>query len=424
MIIIDNVNESQRKSMHLIVYESNFALIQEKRELSAGNSEWITLADLPPTIDELSLRMTGVRLKEWKFLQSRGINKETILNALIGEIILFTLTGEKKKRYRLIASTPDLIIEDLETKEVLLNPSGELAVIQVPDDVSTKPIITLRIDHTTHHEEIMLNYLIDHISWSANYKAVLQNGSMIILGSIVLKNHTGQNFTSVSLQAMAGETNRMISQKVHEPSMMMLQESSANDPITEEGKGDLHLYTIPFLLNLPDRQSTIIPFVQTETAYRLFYAVNATDDHPSTVIEWNHTSDIPLSKGKITFYYGSEKREYFAGEDMLSFTPKGKDVQSVLGRAVDLNSEHQLIRSYLSGEDTVEDHVYKITSTKDTEAEIVISHFIYAKIWELVDTSADILLKTANELQLVTVVKPGETKIVTFSIKIKKQKRG
>ncbi|MGD7043862.1 DUF4139 domain-containing protein [Jeotgalibacillus proteolyticus] len=423
MITINYWNESQRKSMNLIVYENNFALIQEKREWSAGTPEWIMLSNLPQTMDASSLRITGIHLKEWRFRQSEGITQESILRALSGDQILFKQIGEEQKSFKLIASSPDIIIEDPDTKQVLLNPSGQLSVERVPEAVSEAPVVTLRVEPTSHATDVTLSYLLDHLSWSAVYSGVLENGILQIKGTLQFINRTGQNFTEVSLQAMAGETNRIVSNKSNEPSVMMLKESSEYSEVTEEGEGDLHLYTIPFLVSLPDRQSTMIPFVQTEAAYRLFYAVTSIDDHPSTVVEWTHMSEIPLSKGKITFYYGSNGREYFAGEEMLSFTPKGKEVQSVLGKAVDIDSEHEVIRSYLSGEDTVEDHVYKITSRKESPAEVIISHAIYGRMWELVDASADILLKTANELQLSTTVQPGETKIVTFSIKIIKQKR-
>ncbi|MDG5470468.1 hypothetical protein P6709_01825 [Jeotgalibacillus sp. ET6] len=423
MITINYWNESQRKSMNLIVYENNFALIQEKRELSAGTPEWIMLSNLPLTMDESSLRITGIHVKEWRFRQSEGITKETILRALEGGQILFKQTDEKQKSFKLIASSPDFIIEDPVTKEVLVNPSGQLSVERVPEEVREDPVVTLRVEPSSHSTEVALGYLLDHLSWSAVYIGVLENGILHIKGTLQFINRTGQSFTEVSLQAMAGETNRIVSDNSTEPSVMMLKESSEYSQVTEEGEGDLHLYTIPFLVSLPDRQSTMIPFVQADAAYRLFYAVTSSDDHPSTVVEWTHMSDTPLSKGKITFYYGSGGREYFAGEDRMSFTPKGKEVQSVLGRAVDIDSEHEVIRSYLSGEDTVEDHVYRITSRKDTPAEVIISHAIYGRMWELIDASADILAKTANELQLRVTVQPDETKIVTFSIKIIKQKR-
>lgn len=417
-------NKNSRTDLHLIVYEGRFGLVQEKRALNSLTGNQIQINDLPSTVDVTSIQIQGVNARDWTIIPPTGLNETAILQELIGEVVMFEPTDKKKERYRLISADPDLILEELSSNEVLLNPAGEISVLSVPESIQTSPSIIVTNIEKEWSKILQLTYLIDGIAWESFYITMLDGSKMKIQGFIKITNQTGTSFENISLQTMAGETKRIREPQPYladaQPKMMMSMEESSSYEVTEETEGELHLYTIPFKTSLKDGQSTVIPFFQDELPYRLFYAASPREEHPITTIEWTHQNEMPLAKGKMTFYYKSDSGVLFAGEDHLPYTANQKEVQLELGRAVDIDSEHEVLRSYISGEDTIEDHVFRLTNRKDHEVDMIIIYPIYHRAWELIDASEEIVLKTANELQLGTSLKAGESKIVTFSIKLLK----
>ncbi|TDL34882.1 hypothetical protein E2R51_03935 [Jeotgalibacillus sp. S-D1] len=414
---------NSESSMHLVIYENNFAVVREKRSVPHPLTDRLQISNLPAKIDEQSVILKGLKVKKWTIQLSSQISEEAILKTLEGEIILFGPHDSEKKQYQLISYTPDLIIQNPATKELLLNPEGEISVLSLPLSVHSNPHYQFDIDPKQAPQTYDLTYILNDISWHARYIAVLNGTAMTLEGTIVVENDTGSQFPGVSIQTMAGETNRMREIKPAaypgEPKLMGMMESGQE--ISEEGQGDLHLYTIPYAVTLKPRESNVFPFIQSVQSYRIFYVTSPSVDHPITTIEWTHSSAVPLAKGKITFYYEHQNQQLFAGEDLLPYTPKAKEVQLELGRAVDIDSEHELIKSYAVGEDIIEDHVFRLTNRKEQEAELIIEYPIHQNTWELVQASEEVFYQSARLLKLKTVLKPGESKNVTFSIKIMKR---
>lgn len=412
--------EGNEHSMHLVIYENHFAVVKETRRVPHPLNNSLQITDLPAKIDVQSLILKGLKVKRWSIQHASQVSEETILNALKGEIILFGPHDSEKEQYRLISYSPDLIIQHLVTKELLLNPDGEIAVLSLPASVHSNPHYLFEIDPSKALQTYELTYILNDISWQARYTAALSGTDMTLEGAIVVENHTDSTFPDVSVQTMAGETNRLHELKPagykEEPKLMGVMESAPE--VSEEGQGDLHLYTIPFTVSLRRHESSGFPFIQSLQPYKLFYVTTPFDDHPAATIKWTHSSAVPLAKGKITFYYEHNNQKLFAGEDILPYTPKGKEVQLVLGRAADIDSEHELIKSYAIGDDSGEDHVFRVTNRKEQEAELIIDYPIHHHTWELLHASEEVLYQSARLLKLKTTLKPGESKNVTFSIKI------
>ncbi|MEW9501743.1 DUF4139 domain-containing protein [Jeotgalibacillus marinus] len=416
-------NESHREDLKLVVYEGNFALVTEKRKLPTDSSQWIRIQDLPQTIDLNSLILNEIAVEEWSIQRASGVSQLTILQALTGEIILFGAEGTPKERHRLIASVPDLVLKNIRTKEILLNPDGEVAILSIPPTVSNLHTFLFRVDENVWPNAFTMTYLTNELSWQAHYLVLLGKDKMKVNGFIEVKNNTGSSFINVSLQTMAGETKRIRQEEptyIQQNKSMMLMDSSESI-VTEEGEGELHLFTIPFRVDLHDQQSTVIPFIDSILPYRLYYVAIPGHEHPISTIAWKHDSDMPLAKGIMTFYYERNDQVLFAGEDRISYSPKNKEIESQFGRAVDIDSEYALIRRYKSGEDTIEEHEYRLRNGKDQEAEMVIIHPFYYKTWELIEASEDILYQSASELQLHTTLAPEQSKVVTFTVKVKKK---
>ncbi|PPA71851.1 DUF4139 domain-containing protein [Jeotgalibacillus proteolyticus] len=405
--------------MHLVVYEGDFALVTEKRNLSDAPAEWLLLTGFPNQMDPLSLTLTGLTALEWTIKPPVGVNERAILKEMEGEVILFGLKGEKKERYRLIASDPDLILEHMTTNEIYLNPSGEIAILSMPESVSNQPQFIIRLNQTDWPKTATLTYIVNKIRWSARYIAILQDRELHLKGTIAIENHSGTTLENLSLQVIAGEVKRLRGkpERPNESFMKMASSEQLGEEGSEEGAGELHLYTIPFDTSLPNKHTKMIPYIELDTPYRLYYVATPQAEHPETEIEWKHRSEVPLAKGVITFYYQLPEQLLFAGQDSFPYTPKDKLVHSHLGRANDIDSVYDLIKSYMSGEDMFEEHRYVLTNRKDQDAEIIITQPVYHQVWEVAKTSDPVTDKTANELKISVVLKPGETKSVLFTLK-------
>ncbi|KIL45416.1 DUF4139 domain-containing protein [Jeotgalibacillus soli] len=406
------------KALHMIVYEGGFASVNEKRTINLSHTtQWLRIEDLPKLIETSSLIIHDLEVNELTIERNKGLSENYLLRFVQGEKVLFQFKDQPKTQYRLLEHSPDLILEDVDSKEVLINPKGELSLIAIPEKALSSPVVECRVHvNESIKKAFMFTYLTEGLQWQAQYKAILSNGHLTLSGWIEVKNSSGTSFYHVFLQTMAGITSRVRGPEP-KPEVMMVVPSQQ---VTEETVGELHLFTIPFPVDILDRQQKQIQFMQEKNIpYRLFYVVTSHDKHPLTTIEWQHKEKIPLAKGIIKLYYQKENGNLFAGEERMPYTAPASKVQIEFGRAVDISSEHVILRRYIQDDKRFEEHAYTFYNAKDEAVLVIVKQPVFQEDWDLVNHSADIVYKTANELQLSVTLKSKETRKITFTIKMK-----
>lgn len=462
-------------SIALTVYNQDFALVRDKREMEfTGGRNTVTVEDVASRLDRTSVHFKSLTAPETVVVREQNyrydlIEPNTLLEKSVGkQITLRQQLGEGKVREvkgSLLASgivrfdatlgggLPGAgMVVRTEEGEIVLQPAGEITLHEMPDGLVARPQLVWLADCSqpgTH--EVEISYMTEGVKWTADYVAVInaEDTAVDLTGWVTLDNRSGATYENADLQLVAGDVRRLPPPVQYEPESAYPRRATAMalplpaPQFEEEKLFEYHLYTLDGTTTLrhnEQKQMTLLAANSISANKRFVYdgRRRAPYLHYSGYLPGEHydTSDyqkvnitllvenrkpslgIPLPKGRMRLFKADRQgRLQFVGEDSIDHTPQGETLRLYLGDAFDLVGEHRRTDFKRLGKKQVEERFEILLRNRGNEpVHIIVLEHVWAD-WEIVSRTHPYEKKDARTVEFPIQVAAGAEAKVSYTVR-------
>lgn len=410
------------KNLCLTIYNDGFGLVAERRAVKlTGDETRIQFLDVAQRMEVESLRIEGLDVVEVNY-EYDLVDKAKLLGKYVGETVYLKVKDIPRNREcRLLSAGRGLILEDIVTGEVLVDPEGELVLPKLPDGLLARPALLFQL-RPCETEEIGVSYLTKGLSWEAHYVAELKGKTLGLDAWVEIHNESGITFSDTRLKLLAGEVNRVLetlNSDIHVYSCV--REKPASD-FEEKSFSDYHLYTMQGTTTLKDNQSKQIRlFGSNNVSYRRYYEVAPYSEDVRIVIEMNNKAEdrlgMPFPAGTFKVCQRDETDDSltFVGEDQIGHTPKDETIRLYIGEAFDLRCERKCLNKRNDRGIRREQWQIMLKNHKEEPAFLKVLHQIPGMA-DVEKTSHVWKRRNAEELMFEVELKPGAVENIDFTV--------
>ncbi len=427
-------------SIELTIYNQNFALVKEQRQMTLDQGmNNMAVMDVAATIEPDSVHFkslddpNGVAVREQNY-QYDVVNSSTILNKSIGKKVKVRqyYDGQMKEIEGTLLSTPDNGIVIQTANGIIINPSGEIQVEELPSGLVSRPTLMwlLQADKGGS-QRTEVSYLANQITWSADYVAVVDplDKYVDLTGWVTLDNKSGATFENATLNLMAGDVHRVQERPeyVLEAAPTAAMGKAGDSQFQEKSFFEYHLYTMKDKTTVKDKESKQVSLLSANRipAKKIYIYDGAQNAKKvNVVMEIVNSKDnnlgMPLPKGKVRVYkQDADTNQHFIGEDLIDHTPKDEKVRLYLGDAFDIIGERkQMTDRVISDHEHEYSYEISIRNHKNLPVTVVVTEHIWGD-WTITQASHKYTKKDAQTVEFpVEVPKNGEVK-VTYTHRVK-----
>ncbi|WP_070121288.1 DUF4139 domain-containing protein [Bacillus marinisedimentorum] len=412
-----------RSRLAITIYNDNFGVVKETRNVNVTNEiTEVLYLDVAEKIETDSILVDGLKLLEMNYDYDL-VSKEKLLEKYLDQhVYVMEKETKAKKEYRLLSVSSGLVLENVQTKEIVVDPEGELILPGLPGELIVRPSLIWKVVPQTA-AEINVSYLTKGLDWIADYVLELGEETFKLAGWVTIDNHSGTTYEDAQIKLIAGDVRRV--EEDDDLDYPVLYESNvkmSEEGFTEKAFADYHMYTLQRTSTLRNNQSKQVNFLQaSDVPFKKYYEYTRHYDGARITLEFRNTPEanlgMPLPKGKIKVYQNDpdDHSLEFSGEDAIGHTPRNEVVQLYLGDAFDIRCEGWKADSWKSVEGYgYETYEYNIRNQKDEAALMKITHHIYDRHWKMVDTSHDYEKETASAIVFWVKVPAASEETVTF----------
>ncbi|MGA1863949.1 MAG: DUF4139 domain-containing protein [bacterium] len=440
--------ENDRKEIVLSIYNSNFALLKEIREiyLPSGISE-LRFLDIsrhinPGTVITKSKNnISGLEFLEQNY-EYDLISPENLLDKYVGHSVTLIekddFSGSKGRLQAELLSNsrePIFLIGD----EIHIGHPGRIVLPKLPEGLLTEPSLIWKLDATDSGKYTLdVSYLTEELNWSADYSLVLNSDNTRgdLLGWVTIKNNSGASFKQARVQLVSGKVAR-----VREPKPIRFKEAdnygTFSKGVSEEGIFEYHLYDLPSKMTLKDKEMKQVRLFSTERIpvkkelryygeqqyYQQRYREDSKTQSIGIYLEFENRKTfhlgIPLPEGIIRVYESdSDGSIQFLGEDNIPHTPEDGTVRVQTGFASDIIAERKQMEWRKPSAELIE-AVWEIIfkNYKNETAWIVLMESVPGD-WEIMESSHHWKKEDAHTLRFDASVAPKSEEKIRYKIRI------
>lgn len=410
------------RDLCLTVYNDGFGLLSERRAVKlAGDETRIQYLDVAQRMEVESLRIEGLDVAEVNY-EYDLVDKAKLLGKYVGErVYLKAKDLPQKRECRLLSAGRGLILEDIATGEVLVDPEGELVLPKLPDGLLARPALIFQL-RPCETEEIGVSYLTKGLSWEANYVAELKGETLGLDAWVEIHNESGITFTDTRLKLLAGEVNRVIKALNLEQRVYSSVREERPSGFEEKSFSDYHLYTLQGTTTLKDNQAKQVRlFGAHNVPYRRYYEVVPYSEDVQIVIEMDNKAGdglgMPFPAGTFKVYQRDETDGSLTlvGEDQIGHTPKDEIIRLYIGEAFDLQCERKCLNKRNDRGVRREQWQITLKNHKEESALIRVLHRIPGTA-DVEKVSHAWKRPKADELLFTVELKPGAVEDIGFTV--------
>ena len=406
--------------LSITIYNNGFAVVTEKRSVNIPETEDnIRYIDVAQNIETDSIIVKGLEILELNYDYDL-VNMNTLLQKYIDKnIFIYSSKDNKKEEYRLLSTVGGMIVEKIDTKEIVINPEGQVILPKLPEGLLVKPSLVWKISNF-RTDEIKVSYITRGFDWTSNYVITLKEDCFDLEGWVNIQNNSGAEFANAKLKLMAGDVRRNICHERNDVVYSSLPVLESN--FSEKSFLDYHMYTLERNTTLKNNQSKQIGFINKESiSYKKYYAYHGNSQNPNIILQFKNKIEdglgIPLPKGTIKVY--SENKEdsnlEFIGENNINHTPKDDIIKLNIGNAFDIKCCGQMIykrrvdNRYMSVK-----YRYIIDNHKDEEAIVRLYYDFPDTVEEMLESSDELAPDQTCAATFCVNVMPNEKREVWF----------
>lgn len=450
----------------LTIYNSGFGLVKETRQihLTQGRQS-INVEDVASLIEPSSVSIrsltdpTSISVLEQNY-QYDLISTQAILSKSVGRRVKYTRTigNQRDVLEGVLLSSPSSVVTNPDGQSqttyngmvirtddgrIVLDPTGEVEVTQVPPGLISKPTLMWDLDSQKAGDHtVELSYISRGLNWNADYVVTLNGmGSGDIQGWVTLSNTSGATWENAKLKLLAGDvhTVQRTMSLTRGPSTLASAAKAMGGGFQEESLFEYHLYTLQRPATVRNRESKQLSLLEGHNfpirkklivdsiAGNYFPSegeIGTGDVKPQVRLEFVNDKasglGMPLPKGTVKVYQRDQSGSVqLLGEDQIDHTPRDEKVSLVVGRSFDVVTTRKRTNfTRLSERSVRESFEIELRNRKETPETVFVLERHYGD-WKVTEKSQDFEKLDSNTAQFTVDLKPNEVKKVVYSVETK-----
>ncbi len=446
----------------LTIYNQGFALIKENRtfHVRAGR-QTLAVEDVAATIDATSVGFKCLDTSNpFEVLEQNYqydlISPAAILNKSVGKRVRFirTIGNQRDVLEGVLISAPNAIVSAqggsqstyngmvirTDDGRIVLDPTGEIEVREVPAGLISKPTLLWEVESARAGDfPVGLSYIANGFSWNADYVLTLgANSKADMQGWVTVTNGSGTQFKDAKLKLLAGDVNtasRRSPEMARGGAMAMMK---ADNGFKEETLFEYHLYTLQrptTLSNRETKQVMLLEGTDIPTRKRLivdslqgigtFYPnegeIGTGAIVPQVRVEFTNDKasgmGVPLPKGRVRVYQRDASGSVqMLGEDNINHTPRDERISLVVGRSFDVRASRKRTNfTRVSDRSVSESFEVEVRNRKEVSetVEVVERHW---GDWKVTKKNAEFVKDDSNTIVFNVNLKAGETRTISYTV--------
>lgn len=460
------IGQATSEGTSITIYNQNFGLVRDVRTLPLEKGvNFVRFSDVAAAIDPTSVSYTSLTAPNSVVVREQNyqydvMSPETILSKSVGKEVTFRryLNSSVSETKGILLNPPQVTIVDtngnpstqsvglvLKTDSgIILNPSGESEVKELPPGLVPKPSLLWKLETNKpgdHKSEIA--YQTAGMSWKCDYVAIANDDDTKtdLTSWVTLNNECGASYKNAALKLMAGDVNR-VTAPAQPMYMKAARMEAANDmaqQFSEKSFAEYHLYTLAGTTDLNNhetKQMSLFNAAAVPTKKLYIYEPEMSQTYggwspqrnPQKVnvkIEVANTKannlGMALPKGKVRVYKkDSDGSLQFIGEDLIDHTPSDEKIRLYIGDAFDLVGERKQM-TYTQVSDRKFKANYEISlrnRKKEGDVTITAVEHSYGD-WKINTSSHKYKKVDANTFEFPITVPAGAEVKVQYEIEVK-----
>ena len=419
----------------LTLYTSDLGLVKESRTLDfRGTRDTLRLEGVSNRLDASSLRLVPSSGKlarlAYRFDVATG---DGLLERAIGSRVrVVSRTSERVTEGMLLSADGSWLVvrgDDGALSTLWREAMQEIRLAKPDASLSLKPAIEAVVEGAKRGGGTAeLQYLTGGLSWGAEHTLVRTGETSAQWSAVVrVENTTGRDYRDANVKLIAGEVSRAGAPRPVEemPRAMKAQAFMAADAggaPSEQAFSDFHLYTLPGVVTLRDRESqTLVLLEPKNVAVKPLYVYRGGN---ASGVQWklemvNSAKDgtgAPLPAGRMRCYApDGDKDIQLTGETMVRHTAVDEKVTLEMGYAFDLVAERkQVSERRVSDREREYSVEIKLRNRKSVDATIQVEEPANGET-DVIKSSLPVKRDEANLLKWAVPVAAGKEVVLTYT---------
>jgi hypothetical protein len=418
----------------LTLYTSDLGLVKESRNLDfRGTRDTLRLEGVSNRLDASSLRFVPSSGKlarlAYRFDVATG---DGLLERAIGSRVRVVSKNERVSEGTLLSADGAWLVvrgDDGALSTLWREAMQEIRLARPDAGLSLKPAIEAVVEGAKRGGGTAeLQYLTGGLSWSAEHTLVRTGETSAQWSAVVrVENTTGRDYRDANVKLIAGEVSRAgAPMPVPEARMAMkataFMAADAGGAPSEQAFSDFHLYTLPGVVTLRDRESQTLVLLEPKTvAVKPLYVYRGGN---ASGVQWklemvNSAKDgtgAPLPAGRMRCYApDADKDLQLTGETTVRHTAVDEKVTLEMGYAFDLVAERkQVSERRVSDREREYSVEIKLRNRKSVDATIQVEEPANGET-DVIKSSIPVKRDEANLLKFTVPVAAGKEVLLTYT---------
>lgn len=450
----------------LTIYNDGFGLVKEVRELHLHEGrQSVDVEDVASMIDPTSVGVKSLTHPDAFTILEQNyqydlINPTAILNKSVGRRVRFirTLGNQRDVLEGTLLSSPTSVVAGTDGRsdttyngmviktddnKIVLNPTGEVEVTELPPGLISKPTLSWDLDAPKAGDDsIELSYISHGLTWSADYVLTLDGaGKADMQGWVTLNNTSGATWENATLKLLAGDVHQVkqvLSQMAGGIGGVM-NRSVAAQQFQEQPLFEYHLYTLSRPATVRNHETKQISLLEghdisvqkklivdsiSDAYWPTEGEIGTGDIKPQVRIEFVNDEKsglgMALPKGKVRVYQRDQSGSVqLLGEDEIDHTPRNEKVSLIIGKSFDVVATRKRLNFTRISDRQVRETFEIEVRNRKTEPETVYVLERHYGDWRITEKSQDFAKLDSETAQFVLNLQPNEVKKVTYTVETK-----
>ncbi|MFH1421920.1 MAG: DUF4139 domain-containing protein [Planctomycetota bacterium] len=440
--------ESDDSGLALTVYNQNFAVVRDIRELDLKAGDNVVLfRNVAASIDGASLHFKSLTDPDGTVVLEQNyeydlVSGEKLLQKYLDCSIRVLTKDGKVYDGTLLGFDRDQIILAKDPQkgpiEIVSRNDNVTAVVcsELPKGLLTQPTLMWKIaakKEGKHKSKV--TYITRNISWEADYTAAISNDEtqLDLSGWVTIRNNSGKRYEDAKIKLVAGSLN--IARDMDDGKW-----GRTGGGIAAKEFFEYYLYTMPRKSTIEDSSTKQMELLNIgEVKCDKIYRYNSTasrrgnpwdkqygtgetgkvDVFISFVNSKDNNLAIPLPAGRIRAYKKDmdDGSLELIGEDRIGHTPKDEKIELKMGSAFDIVGERKQTDFSRFGSLLEESYEIKIRNHKKEKISVEVWERLYRSAhWEIKKSSIDYEKMDSNTIKFVVEVEPDKEAVVTYTV--------
>ena len=434
-----------KKDVKLIIYNQNFAICNEIREveIKEGKSE-IILTDIPKFIDPSNIQISFLSPYKLSVIEQvfnyDVYSSDKLFSKNIGEkVSIITKDGQLYTGTLLFYEQGNIGIETKD-KIVFINKENLKEVSMPKTDIFTyKPQLKFLVQGDKKDiYKVLIKYTTSNINWKADYIGEYDEEKNILnlIGYVTVDNKTGIDYENVDLELIAGEVKKLPEYESRKmvgfAAVDALRSAEIQVPSFEEKPTfEYHRYTLKGKTSVKDGEIKQINFITRndikiekkyiyDGAITKYYHYDSWknlkyNENVEIMIEFKNENQV-LPSGKIKIFKNEKDKSIFIGENRISHTPIGEKIELSLGNTFDIKGERKILNHERISQQIFKDtYEIKIKNYKKEDIIVDVIEHLYGN-WEITEKTNDFEKIDAFTIKFPLKVKGNSEGTIKYTV--------